>query len=209
MPYNVQQALNTIAVDDPFTEEDLADLKREIIRDVTATKMLGPAPSPYAPHDQAAAVLTELTAEILRTSDTGFLGRLIDHVDPEGALRFGCLLSIADFTYSAQWWWQYAAGAGSGTAAHCLHLLHLGRGDLRDATHWERQALDLGFVPTCALVPTQRRLAPVTKRSRSALRAAAQRLGKVDLTEAPCGAEQVHTPDQRLTEELPELVSAL
>ncbi|MFJ9729313.1 hypothetical protein ACIRP3_41880 [Streptomyces sp. NPDC101209] len=41
----------------------------------------------------------------------------------------------------AIWWWQYAAGAGNLTAAYCLSLLYLSRGELRDAEHWMRQFL--------------------------------------------------------------------
>ncbi|GAB2892195.1 hypothetical protein GCM10027074_70420 [Streptomyces deserti] len=36
-----------------------------------------------------------------------------------------------------------AAGAGNATAAYCLHLFHLRRGELRDADHWAHQALTL------------------------------------------------------------------
>ncbi|MFI6155157.1 hypothetical protein ACIBCA_21005 [Kitasatospora sp. NPDC051170] len=42
-----------------------------------------------------------------------------------GAARgpaFGCLLDLTGQSWDAQWWWQFAAGAGDLTAAYCLYL---------------------------------------------------------------------------------------
>ncbi|MBT2408113.1 hypothetical protein J7I97_15100 [Streptomyces sp. ISL-87] len=40
----------------------------------------------------------------------------------------------------AQFWFQYAAGAGSRTAAQCLYLHHLARAEVATARHWNEQA---------------------------------------------------------------------
>lgn len=61
----------------------------------------------------------------------------------DSALLFGCLLHLADRMEGAQFWFQYAAGAGSRTAAHCLYLLHLARAEVATARHWKRQARTL------------------------------------------------------------------
>lgn len=61
----------------------------------------------------------------------------------DSALLFGCLLHLADRMEDAQFWFQYAAGAGSQTAAHCLYLLHLARAEVATARHWKRQARNL------------------------------------------------------------------
>ncbi|NUK85751.1 hypothetical protein [Streptomyces lunaelactis] len=52
-------------------------------------------------------------------------------------------LNLAGCREAAQFWWQFAAGAGNPTAAYCLYLLHLGRGERRDAEHWADQAANL------------------------------------------------------------------
>ncbi|MEU6996202.1 hypothetical protein ABZ953_36830 [Streptomyces sp. NPDC046465] len=57
-------------------------------------------------------------------------------LDVGGAHVFACMLHLADHPESAQFWWQLAAGAGNRTAAHCLYLHHLGRGENPEATHW-------------------------------------------------------------------------
>ncbi|KPI17548.1 transcriptional regulator, IclR family [Actinobacteria bacterium OV450] len=58
----------------------------------------------------------------------------------EPALLFGCLLHLADRMEGAQFWFQYAAGAGSQTAARLLHLHHLARAEVRTARHWKALA---------------------------------------------------------------------
>ncbi len=57
----------------------------------------------------------------------------------DSALLFGCLLHLDD-EEGAQFWFQYAAGAGSRTAARCLYLHHLARAEVKTARHWKRQA---------------------------------------------------------------------
>ncbi|AJC59925.1 hypothetical protein GZL_07373 [Streptomyces sp. 769] len=70
------------------------------------------------------------------------LERLVNdhHIDPEGALVFGCLLHITGRSAAARFWWLFGAGAGSRTAAYCLYLAHRGDGEFRDATYWREQA---------------------------------------------------------------------
>ncbi|CAM5342616.1 hypothetical protein [Streptomyces abikoensis] len=61
-------------------------------------------------------------------------------IDPEGALVFACLLHVTGHTGAAGFWWQFAAGGGSRTAAYCLHLSHRRNGEFRDAAFWRAQA---------------------------------------------------------------------
>ncbi|GHE71893.1 hypothetical protein GCM10017778_66280 [Streptomyces vinaceus] len=56
------------------------------------------------------------------------------------ALLFGALLHLADRMEGAQFWFQYAAGAGSRTAARLLHLHHLARAEVDTARHWRAMA---------------------------------------------------------------------
>lgn len=57
----------------------------------------------------------------------------------DSALLFACLLHLGD-EEGARFWFQYAAGAGSRTAARCLYLHHLARAEVETARHWKRQA---------------------------------------------------------------------
>jgi hypothetical protein len=57
-------------------------------------------------------------------------------VDVDGAHVFACMLYQARHHDSAQFWWEFAAGAGKGIAAFCLHLHHLARGEMLEAEHW-------------------------------------------------------------------------
>jgi hypothetical protein len=70
------------------------------------------------------------------------LGRLVDHrrVDPSGALVFAALLHLSGRPDGAQFWWQFAAGAGDPTAAFCLMLLHEHRAEFRTARYWRTQS---------------------------------------------------------------------
>lgn len=60
-------------------------------------------------------------------------------LDFEGAQVFACMLYLAGHPESAQFWWQFAAGAGQRSAAYCLYLLHAGLGEMREAAHWLHQ----------------------------------------------------------------------
>jgi hypothetical protein len=94
-------------------------------------------------HAQAARDLRELSALVLHGADAADnIARLATthQINPDGAMTFACLLHLADREDGAEFLWQFAAGAGKPASAACLYLLHLKRGDLRDARHWGRQA---------------------------------------------------------------------
>lgn len=55
------------------------------------------------------------------------------------ALLFASLLHLSGRMEGAQFWFQYAAGAGSATAARALYLLHLSRSEVTIAHHWQKQ----------------------------------------------------------------------
>ncbi|WTH66332.1 hypothetical protein OHA89_40225 (plasmid) [Streptomyces sp. NBC_01546] len=55
------------------------------------------------------------------------------------ALLFASLLHLSGRMEGAQFWFQYAAGAGSSTAARALYLLHLSRAEVTIAHHWQEQ----------------------------------------------------------------------
>ncbi|MFF5004923.1 DUF6207 family protein [Streptomyces phaeochromogenes] len=59
---------------------------------------------------------------------------------PDWAWILGCLLQLAEAEDGAQFWWQYAAGAGVGAAAYCLYLHHRALGDRRAAAFWHDQS---------------------------------------------------------------------
>ncbi|MFE4540235.1 hypothetical protein ACFRKB_35080 [Streptomyces scopuliridis] len=60
--------------------------------------------------------------------------------EPPGARVLGCILLLAEHEDSAQFWWQYAAGAGDPTATYCLYLHHRARGEDGQAEWWHVQA---------------------------------------------------------------------
>ncbi|MFI1582741.1 hypothetical protein [Embleya sp. NPDC020630] len=110
---------------------------------IAATDPGTPAPSwARSEHEQAAHELGVTAVLVLnRPGAAASLSRLVDtrRIDPEGALVYGCLLHIAGRVDAAQFWWQFAAGGGSYTAATCLCLLHRGLGEWRDAQYWRDQ----------------------------------------------------------------------
>ncbi|WP_030343116.1 hypothetical protein [Streptomyces sp. NRRL S-1022] len=64
---------------------------------------------------------------------------------------FACSLHLANHPESARFWWGFAAGAGHGAAAYCLHLQHLlpsasaqhlTNGELREADVWWERVED-------------------------------------------------------------------
>ncbi|MFD7734161.1 hypothetical protein ACFV6F_27740 [Kitasatospora phosalacinea] len=63
-----------------------------------------------------------------------------DRIDPRGGLVFACLLHLTGQPIEAQWWFQFAAGAGDRTATYCLYLHHVRKGELREAEFWFQQA---------------------------------------------------------------------
>lgn len=99
--------------------------------------------APSALHERAARDLRTLSQGIIHDQEAARrIARFDTARDPGGALAFACLLFLADMEEGAQFWWQFAAGAGIATSALCLYLLHLRRGELRDAQYWAQQ-LDL------------------------------------------------------------------
>ncbi|MEU2856763.1 hypothetical protein [Streptomyces syringium] len=74
-----------------------------------------------------------------------FLARRI--LEPDGALVLGCVLQLAEREDSAQFWWQFAAGAGNRGAACCLYLHHMALGERREAGLWHQQAGLENLVP--------------------------------------------------------------
>jgi hypothetical protein len=123
-------------------------------------------------HEQAAHDL-DLAASLIVDHPRAHrsLTRLIDHdrIEPEGALVFAALLHLARHREPAEFWFQFAAGAGNATAAHCLALLHQQRAEHRTAAHWRSQA---AHAPTrsAAYEPTaQERRALLSERVRREL----------------------------------------
>ncbi|MBL1086774.1 hypothetical protein JK359_33245 [Streptomyces actinomycinicus] len=97
-----------------------------------------PAPA----HAQAATELQALSIVVIHDHEApSFVARLVNdrRIEPDGALVLACLLDLAKQEEGAQFWWQFAAGAGNATSAYCLYLLHLRRGETRDAAHWAEQ----------------------------------------------------------------------
>lgn len=93
-------------------------------------------------HVRAARCLDDLAWALVESRDFAELA-LDAECWPHGAesaLLFGCLLHLTDRMEGAQFWFQYAAGAGSRTAAQCLYLHHLARAEVRTARHWRDQA---------------------------------------------------------------------
>ncbi|MGA4846591.1 hypothetical protein ACOBQB_10090 [Streptomyces sp. G5(2025)] len=214
MPSPIDDILHQTAADDVFTDTDLADLKQEIVRDVTQTLMFGAVPGPagHMPtvHEQAAACLDTLSTQVLHHPDAaGHVSQLATHGpdNPEGALYFACLLSLAGCADGAQFWWQFSAGAGNAVAAQCLNFYHLSRGEVRDANFWAQQAITLADPPTPRVLhqrrPTARTEAGLPRRLHEAVR----RL-KVDTVE-DFGMGKVPYPDSHFADQVEELTGAL
>ena len=95
----------------------------------------------------AAADLEGLSSQVVRHPDTvDAMARLVDdrsRIDPAGALAFACLLYLSDRHEGAQFWWQFAAGAGVAAAAYCLHLHHAQYSEDSIAEFWYSQAFML------------------------------------------------------------------
>lgn len=208
--HKLDEILHQAAVPDTVTDDDLRDLRQEVVRDVTAVLMFGARPAPEGRFsstvDRAEADLRALSATFLYSDDAAaHLTRIADEpMDADGALHFGCLLNVARHPDGALWWWQFAAGAGNATAAHCLHLFHLGRGELRDADHWRYQAdlLRVGAHPAPLRLPDGRPGRWPDSHT-EALREEVDRL-KVDDVDGT----QVHHPDHRLADRIEELADA-
>lgn len=118
--------------------------------------------------DRAGRELDLASARLLNTPQAaGRLAELVNsrQIEPEGAVVFACLLHLTGRSEAAEFWWKFAAGSGSATAATCLSLHHRRRAEFRDADFWldqaahlRAQAADSGPsrpTPACALLPDQ------------------------------------------------------
>ncbi|MER8159960.1 hypothetical protein [Streptomyces sp. NPDC094472] len=72
-------------------------------------------------------------------------------LEPDGAVILGCVLQLAAREDSAQFWWQFAAGAGNPTATYCLYLHHLALGEGLAAECWYRQMVADRHTPAPAV----------------------------------------------------------
>ncbi|MGW2826423.1 hypothetical protein ACWC24_36380 [Streptomyces sp. NPDC001443] len=108
-----------------------------------------PEPVPATPpvYKRAAMTLAELSCRVVRDPDTvEAMAQLVNErsrIEPAGALTFACLLYLSDRSEGAQFWWQFAAGAGVATAAYCLYLHHTQYSEDDMARFWYRQAVTL------------------------------------------------------------------
>lgn len=140
---------------DAYGEDDVAAVRERVLAghagpvaapgfaDSTAVRARHyPTECEQAAHDLDLAVSLVVNAPEAAAS----LTRLVDDqesIAPEGALVFGCLLHLARYREAAQFWWQFAAGGGSRTAAFCLCLHHRRHGEFRDADYWRAQSARL------------------------------------------------------------------
>lgn len=110
-----------------------------------------PAPARYpGEHEQARYELDLAAALVLNAPQSALcLARLVDdrRIEPEGALVFACLLHLTGRDAAARFWWQFAAGGGSHTAAYCLYLHHRYGAEFRDADYWRRESSRLRALP--------------------------------------------------------------
>lgn len=215
---SIHEVLDDAAIPDAFADFDLAASKRHLAYDLAAADAVrrdaAPCPSRRAPapvmltaHDRAGADLRGLCAQTLHRGDAAdLLAELANNrrIDPDGALYFGCLLHLAGYPEGTQFWWQFAAGSGNAAAASCLHLLHLARGELRDAEHWAGQAAALAGGPAVLSRPRTAPL-PAAGQPRAALRAV---LGLLTVDEDDEFGRVPH-PDPCLADRLRELADAL
>ncbi|GHE11097.1 hypothetical protein [Streptomyces alanosinicus] len=155
-------------LDDEYDDYDPAKARRRIAAEVSRTRwenlfdrrlpqvlaqrycgdtlLPRPADTPQRRHTprpaEAAADLHALSWSVIHDPEAAsYVARLVNDclIDPDGALIFACLLDLTQQEEGAQFWWQFAVGAGNATSAYCLHLLHLCRGELGDAAFWADQ----------------------------------------------------------------------
>ncbi|MFI9358593.1 hypothetical protein ACWGQL_30260 [Streptomyces lydicus] len=93
---------------------------------------------PHRIHTRHLNTLCEtVVARDLHKLSTFFSRRILE---PEAARVLGCVLQLAHRSDSAQFWWQFAAGAGDIGAACCLYLHHMALGERHEAQLWREQA---------------------------------------------------------------------
>ncbi|WSQ14969.1 hypothetical protein OG604_48710 [Streptomyces sp. NBC_01231] len=117
---------------------------------------------PLLLHERAGHDLRALCQGIIHDDDAARrIARFDTARDPGGALAFACLLLLADREEGAQFWLQFAAGGGQATGAICLYLMHLRRGEWRDAKYWARQIEALEREP-CQYAPVAHEVVDTT-----------------------------------------------
>lgn len=117
---------------------------------------------PLMLHERAAHELRALCQGILHDTDAvRRIARFDTARDPGGALAFASLLLLADREEGAQFWLQFAVGGGQATGAICLYLMHLRRGEWRDAKYWARQIEALEGEP-CQYAPVPHEVVDTT-----------------------------------------------
>jgi len=149
-PRSIDEALRRARVfEGEYTGADLEQSRRTLagqLHELRWVQFLSAAPvgcahtPPAALHEQAAHDLRLLCRGTVRHREaSAHITAFERDRDPDGALTFAGLLYLADQEEGAQFWWHYAAGSGSVTAALCVYLLHVRRGEMRDAAHWAGQ----------------------------------------------------------------------
>ncbi|MFJ5926104.1 hypothetical protein ACIQF6_26195 [Kitasatospora sp. NPDC092948] len=115
------------------------------------------APHPMGTeHDQAAHELGLAVSLVLAQPQAPTsLGQLVNshRIHPGGALVLGALLQATGHREAAQFWWEFAAGAGSYTAASCLNLLHRSCAEFEDADLWRYRAEAMAEEPRSPVAP--------------------------------------------------------
>ncbi|MEV6946428.1 hypothetical protein AB0N07_31505 [Streptomyces sp. NPDC051172] len=167
-PRSIEEALRRSRVfQGEYGYADLEAARHDLARDLHELRWMrflntaghcgrtaGTTPLPAALHEQAAHDLRLLCRGTVHHHGAARRITAFDtERDPDGALTFACLLYLADQEEGAQFWWRYTAGAGSVTAALCLYLLHLRRGDMRDAQHWADQIHRLNSLDWTSYTP--------------------------------------------------------
>jgi hypothetical protein len=97
----------------------------------------GAASLSRAAYDRAAADLVALCELIVQRPDARRHLRTFVETpgESQGALVFACLLQLCGKVKYARFWWHFAAGAGSATAAYCLFLDGLLLNRTEEAVH--------------------------------------------------------------------------
>ncbi len=138
----------------PYTQAEIeAAVERVAARVGARLRPGGRTPHPATPRPEgipapqrgreAAQNLRTLCETVLAQNDALahlrlFLARSMP--EPPGARVLGCILHLTSREDSAQFWWQYAAGAGDTAATYCLYLHHLALGESGEAHWWHDQA---------------------------------------------------------------------
>ncbi|MFF3871957.1 hypothetical protein [Streptomyces sp. NPDC001978] len=171
-PRTLDDALARARINGDYTPAHRAASRRRITDQLlelrwinTLTESAGTPPGP-APgmllHEQAWDELRAICQGVIHQDDAARrIARFDTARDPGGALAFACLLMLADREEGAQFWLQYAAGGGQATGAICLYLMHLRRGEWRDARYWAKQVEALEDEP-CQYAPVPHRVVNAT-----------------------------------------------